>query len=160
MKARFPPTQPPIVPCYSYVPCPAVEIQIIYDKNILSILALLSFLAKDEEVSVILSVWASIYFIDVVVGTLISSTYPLYFLHSLINSIAVVTVTLGIIRNYHKALIIFLLWYLDASIATYEIVVGWSESIYPHLSTISWWVIELQVLTLIYNIQFKAPRKL
>lgn len=122
------------------------------------ILALLSFLAKDEEVSVILSVWASVYFIDVVVGTFISSTYPLYFLHSLINSIAVVTVTVGIIKNYHKALIIVLLGYLDAGIVTYEIIVGWSDVIYPYLSTISWWVIELQVLTLIYNIQFKAPK--
>jgi len=124
------------------------------------VLLILSLLCLDKEIKNILAVWAVVYFIDVFIGSAISQIYPIYFIQSLVNCLVITSVTLMMLSTqWEKALGIMVLSFTDMFFSFYELVIGWSDSFYPHLATISWWIIELQVLFLIYNIKFKAPTK-
>jgi hypothetical protein len=124
------------------------------------ILSALALCCADVEIRPILWAWVGVYLLDATVGALWFSGYPLHFVYSAINAKAVVSMTLLLLQSYvHKALLIMLLGYVDLFFNGYELFIQFPDWFYPHLQTISWWVIELQLLVLIYNIKFKAPTK-
>lgn len=124
------------------------------------ILSILALITADDEIRPILWTWVGVYLLDATVGAYWFSGYPLYYVYSAINTIAVVSFSLMLIKSsVFKAGAILLLGYVDLFFNIYELVMQFPDWFYPYLGTISWWVIELQLLVLIYNIKFKAPTK-
>lgn len=112
----------------------------------------------DKDVRFILAGWAVVYYLDLAIGGVFFQDYPMYYVYSIWTGIVITTFTVQAMSDqWVKALIIVGLSYIDIFIMSYEIICQWPDWFYPHISTISWWIIEIQLITLICNVKFKAP---